>query len=168
MHLCDFGSFMSRCPESDDCTGPGGTKYEPSRLYSWNQWIARRFTKDSLLELFPGMRSEIDEKVDPGEYGVEDYWCRLGCCFIFFLFMMEELLLLARTSKLLYSVPTKAESWINFVAPIPAEDEVELDKETAYSSTTLKVAGIPGHWKFFIVLVVLIPKALIFPSKNLL
>ena len=36
-------------------------------------------------------QEEIEEKVEPGEYGVENYLCRVICLFIFTLSVVEDL-----------------------------------------------------------------------------
>jgi hypothetical protein len=160
MNLCDFGAFMSKCPGGDGCTGPMGTQYEPKRLYSWGQWVGRIFVKDSLSTLFPDMRDQIAEKIDVGEYGVEDYWCRIVCIFTFLLGMMEELLHILRTIRLLYLIPSRSESWIRFDGPI--DNDITIDRMTADKSLTLAVKGMPWHWKVINVVTVLFPKIFIF------
>eukprot|EP00913_Durusdinium_trenchii_P020031 g18827.t1 len=61
MWLCDFGAPLEDCPSSPSCTGPGGTQVDGTR----------NFVKDSLKKIFPDRESEIDEEIDPGEYGAE-------------------------------------------------------------------------------------------------
>jgi hypothetical protein len=160
MSLCDFGAFMSNCPGGESCTGPMGTQYEPKRLYSWDQWVGRVFVRDSLSMLFPDMREKIAEKIDVGEYGVEDYWCRVVCIFIFFLGMMDELLNILRTIRLLYLIPSRSESWIRYDGPI--DIDMKIDRKTADTSLTLTVKGMPWHWKVINVLFVILPKIFIF------
>merc|ERR1712232_954353 len=94
------------------CIGPGGTRYTAARLYSWGQWNTRNFVKESLMTLFPDKHKEIKEHVDPGEYGLEDYFVRIAAVFVFMVSVMEELFCIARIVKLLWLVPTRAESWI--------------------------------------------------------
>merc|ERR1719379_1859451 len=138
MSLCDFGAFLERCPENDNCIGPSGTRYTPQRLYSWNQWIARGYVKDSLTQLFPEKAKEIEEKIDPGEYGLEDYWCRTAAVFIFLLAMMEELLNVCRTVNLLYNLPSKPQDWIVYNGPLEGPDT----KVTHQSDIEFKIAGM--------------------------
>merc|ERR1719359_959667 len=83
MHLCNFGAGLPDCPENSDCIGPRGTSYTPERLYDFDLWIARVFLRDSLASLFPDRLSDIDRVADPGEYGLESYYLRLACCFLF-------------------------------------------------------------------------------------
>merc|ERR1719375_2832835 len=86
MNLCDFGAHIEQCHEehaASGCIGPAGTRYTASRLYSWPQWSARKFVQESLKSLFPDKVHDIEEKVDIGEYGLEDYWCRTASVFVF-------------------------------------------------------------------------------------
>mmetsp|Transcript_1926 Transcript_1926/g.3505 ORF Transcript_1926/g.3505 Transcript_1926/m.3505 type:complete len:104 (+) Transcript_1926:3-314(+) len=69
MHLCDFGAHSGSCPEGKNCIGPGGTAYTPDRLFDWKLWTTRVFVRDSLKQLFPDRADEIQDVVDPGEYG---------------------------------------------------------------------------------------------------
>ncbi|CAK9024303.1 unnamed protein product, partial [Durusdinium trenchii] len=78
MHLCDFGASIKECPDAPNCKGPMGTTYSMPRLYSFPIWSTRVFVKDSLKAIFPDLAEEIDAKVDPGEYGLESYHCRLA------------------------------------------------------------------------------------------
>jgi len=143
MHLCDFGAFINSCPSGPGCTGPLGTEYTAERLYSWNAYTVRKFARDSLLAVFPEKKMEIEEKVDVGEYGLEDYWCRLVCCYMFMLSLMGELVNNLRMFRLLFSIPTRAECWISG----GENEDIEI-----------KIAGMPLHWKVFSMLFVLVPK----------
>merc|ERR1740138_608466 len=111
MYLCDFGAHVEQCP-GPHCIGPGGTNITAPRMYSYAAWSVRNYVKDSMKAIFPEKADEIDEKVDPGEYGVESYWCRLVRCFIYMLTVMNELYLIFRMTALLWYVPAKAEPWI--------------------------------------------------------
>jgi hypothetical protein len=53
--------------------------------------VDRTFVRDSLKALFPDRVEEIEQKIDPGEYGVESYWCRFACCFVFMISCMDSL-----------------------------------------------------------------------------
>ena len=77
MHLCDFGADLDVCkgpdaPFQPRCTGPGGTQFSPPRLYGYTQWAVQKFTKQALLDVLPDQEGLINEKVDPGEYGLEN------------------------------------------------------------------------------------------------
>jgi hypothetical protein len=160
MNLCDFGSFVSNdeCAPGCACTGPAGTKYATSRTYPWGQWTTRMYLKNGLKAVFPERAKEIDEKVDPGEYGLEDYWCRWLCCFLFMLSVMDDLQDTFWMLRLFFAVPTTDESWI-------------LDKESnrpcvvrlyhEMDNVHLRIAGMPFRWKAFSFFFVWVPKAFI-------
>lgn len=161
MNLCDFGAFIERCHDAGDeavhvpgCRGPAGTTYTAARLYSWPQWADRQFVKESLLALFPHMREAIENKVDPGEWGLEDYWCRLACCFVFVMMVNVELLSIFRMLKLFWVVPSVPQSWVRYggdLTPghIPTMADIEL-----------RVAGIPFGWKMSYLLLIVIPRVI--------
>lgn len=156
MNLCDFGAHIEHCHEHDDalgCLGPAGTRYSASRLYSWPQWADRVFVKESLQTLFPSKHDEIEEKIDPGEYGLEDYWCRLAAVFVFMISVVEELLILVRLIKLLWLVPTKSESWILYMGSM---DDSSAAK---FEHISLRVSGIPLVWKVIYIVLILLPRA---------
>merc|ERR1711963_1238204 len=94
MHLCDFGRNLEHCPFGEACTGPGGEKYSASTLYSFDIWNVRKWMKESLVAVIDGTdlakngkKEKAEELFAPGEYGMENYWCRMLACFIF---MMAE------------------------------------------------------------------------------
>jgi len=151
---------MHECPGGDSCTGPGGTKYSPARLYGWNAWKSQMFVKDSLLALFPDRHDEISKKVDIGEYGMEDYWCRFACVFIFMLAMMEEILNLVRTIMLIYVVPSVPELWVTYVGPLDDTAEVDITSGNM-DHLQIKIAGMDHLWKVINILIVVVPKGLI-------
>jgi len=153
MYLCDFGAFMENCPGAPGCDGPFGTDVEPPRMYSWDALISRQFTKDSLKTLFPEKVEEIDAKVDVGEYGVESYYCRLACCFIFMIPCMQELTIISKMAELIWKIPTKAEPWIR--PKIYAPDEKLIGH---LEEVTLKIAGMPLTWKLMNMIGVVFPK----------
>merc|ERR1711869_161229 len=78
MHLCDFGAHMQNCPGDKNCLGPGGTDYKtPGRLYSYDAWSTRTYVRDSLAALLHNRTDDVHTLVDPGEYGLESYTCRM-------------------------------------------------------------------------------------------
>lgn len=161
VHLCDFGAFIQKSASGPDSIGPTGTQYSVARLYSWDQWIARDFVKTSLLALFPERLDDISERVDPGEYGLEDYSCRLVAIFIFMLAMMEELLKILRSSRLLYLLPSKSEPWILYNGELSDKD-VNGPVTQFEGDFQLKIAGMSRAWKMFNIIFVVIPRLLIF------
>lgn len=157
MELCDFGASLADCTAGTghDCKGPFGTDITAPRLYSWDQLMIRQFTRDSLKAIFPDMAGEIGEKVDPGEYGLESYGCRLVCCFVFIISAVSDLEVSTKIVRLLYHVPTEAESWIAL------RQDQEPDDPPATGSLDdvhFRIAGMPLIWKIFNTLCVVIPK----------
>lgn len=163
MHLCNFGSTIKSCPDASDCTGPDGTTYSPPRLYSYDIWSTRKFVQDSMKAVWPDKADEIDKEIDPGEYGVENYYCRMACVFIFMLAVGDDLagtIMLART---LLNVPTQAEAWVAYEPPTWAKkEEVKLIKDLGeLDMVKFKVAGIPLYWKVINFVFIMLPKTLL-------
>lgn len=160
MHLCDFGASIVDCPDAPNCKGPLGTEYSAPRLYDYNIWSTRIFIKDSLKAIFPHKASEFDAKVDPGEYGMENYYCRLACVFLFMLYVVDDLAGTLTLLKTLYKLPTKAESWIRYEIPAWADKEDIKTLQDAGELDFIKfgVAGLPLHWKIINFVVLVIPK----------
>lgn len=155
MHLCDFGAWVETCP-GPGCTGPGGTDVTAPRMYSFDSWVNRNYVKESMKLLFPDRVSDVEDMVDPGEYGVESYWCRLTCCFIFMIALMFECTIIFKMIKVHYCVPTAPESWI--VEPDEVDETLEI---CALESVRLKIAGMPMKWKIINLLVIIVPKCVL-------
>jgi len=154
MWLCDFGADLANCP-GPGCRGPGGTDVSAARLYSWDAIVNRNFVKDSMKAVFPDKIQEINDFVDPGEYGVESYWCRLACCFIFMISCMDELVLVVKMGELIFKIPTKAEPWIR---PRPRTGEPLMGKA---DEVELRIAGMPLVWKCINLAMIVAPKAML-------
>lgn len=159
MFLCDFGVQVDvgSCPGGGSkCLGPGGTEVSLPRIYNWAQWSTRSYVRDSLKVLFPDRAEEIEAKVDPGEYGVEAYNCRLLCCFIFIVSVMNDLVHTLDMLRMLYRIPTTDEDWFE------ADDHVDNDTDVlSLDHVKVKIAGMPCLWKMLNVLFVVIPKFMI-------
>eukprot|EP00746_Dinoflagellata_sp_MGD_P141740 gnl/MRDRNA2_/MRDRNA2_74799_c0_seq2.p1 gnl/MRDRNA2_/MRDRNA2_74799_c0~~gnl/MRDRNA2_/MRDRNA2_74799_c0_seq2.p1 ORF type:complete len:446 (+),score=91.83 gnl/MRDRNA2_/MRDRNA2_74799_c0_seq2:151-1338(+) len=159
MYLCDFGVQVDpdSCPGlGSKCLGPGGTEVDMKRIYNWAQWSTRTFVKDSLKVIFPDRAEEIETKVDPGEYGVEAYNCRLLCCFLFIVFVMNDLVQTLDMLRMLYHIPTADEDWFE------ADDHVDNDTDVlSLDRVKVKIAGMPLLWKILNLVFVVIPKILI-------
>jgi len=112
------------------------------------------FIRDSLKAVFPEHSDDVDAKVDPGEYALESFGARWVCCAIFVMATMGEATLICNMGRLLYSVPTRAESWLETAQGALLEPDW-LDR------VRIKIAGIPARWKVANFILVLIPKALI-------
>lgn len=160
MHLCDFGASVKACPDAANCVGPSGTVYTPARLYSFPIWSTRVFVRDSMKAVFPEYAEKIDEHVDPGEYGLENYTCRLACIFIFMLAVVEDLNDTFQLARTLWKVPTCADSWVSYSVPKWAskEDVKRVKGWTELDLVKFKVAGIPIHWKVLNFFFILLPK----------
>jgi len=163
MHLCDFGASIPKCdddPNFPTCKGPGGTTLSFPRLYSYDIWSTRIFVRDALKKLFPDRRDDIESAIDAGEYGVEDYWCRAACIFIFMMAVVDDLRATLNLARLLWIVPTQAESWISYEPPDWAnkEDAKAVHGWTELDLVKFHVAGIPCPWKVLNVIAIWIPK----------
>lgn len=160
MHLCDFGASIKECPDAPNCKGPMGTTYSMPRLYSFPIWSTRVFVKDSLKAIFPDLAEEIDAKVDPGEYGLESYHCRLACVFLFMLAVAEDLKESIGLARTLWRLPSRSDPWISYSWPTWAsKEEVKKIKEiNELDCVKFHVAGIPTAWKVFYYFFVVLPK----------
>jgi len=154
MHLCDFGATLDTCKGPDEvvdgCVGPGGTQFAPPRLYGYTQWAVQKFTKQALLDVLPDQEDAINTKVDPGEYGIENYWCRFVCLFLFTLSVLHEIVTCLRMALLLWSVPSSGKelAWITH----------KYDDRLRRNVAKYRVGGMPVYWKVIIFLLVFLPK----------
>lgn len=167
MHLCDFGAHMADCPGGPNCHGPGGTEMpSPGDLYPYDIFNTRKFMRDSLKVLFPDMKDLIDDQVQPGEYGIESYYCRLLCVFVFVLQIADEFQNIRDLVWFLWKVPNEEALWVAFDSEAPPpEDDPHGQKEL--DNITFRVAGIPRRWKCFIIVFVLIPRIFIWRMLTL-
>lgn len=169
MHLCSYANHLSSCQkesctgdvtseecqdlESDNCVGPGGTRYNKNNLLAnYDVWAARLFFRDSLLKLFPGQAEDISSIVDPGEYGMESRVCRWVCMLLFVMAIIRDLTSTIGLIYLLRHVPTKAESWIELE---------EAGGDSGSSGLKFKVAGMPQRWKVVNYVAIVIPKLML-------
>mmetsp|Transcript_7616 Transcript_7616/g.13475 ORF Transcript_7616/g.13475 Transcript_7616/m.13475 type:complete len:449 (-) Transcript_7616:31-1377(-) len=158
MNLCDFGRHLIDCPGSPNCQGPGGTDYDnPGRLYSFDAWVTRTYVRDSLLAIFPEQRDEIMDNVDPGEYGMESYACRIICLFLFMLSTIRDLSRTLEVFVLLWITPREG-TWIK----IEEESIAQAAKNggAQLQLVTYKVDGMPLAWKVVNVVMIQAPKML--------
>eukprot|EP00439_Symbiodinium_sp_Y106_P082214 s279_g21.t1 len=186
MFLCDFAAHHQNCPHGSNCVGPGGTVVTPtrvdkaacwsefskpdavgrqrSRLYDFDLWT---FVRDSFKLLFPEKEQEIMDKIDPGEYGVESYYLRTVCCFLFVLGLWHDLAGSWDMLDLLWCVPADSERSQD--VRCGRLDEEEIGVSQAYTDAALhemieldfvqfRVAGMPLHWKLFNLFCLLCPK----------
>jgi len=168
MFLCDLGAFCGSVEDTGEpsCKGPAGTTITPPRLYSFDIWSTRTFVRDSLKMIFPDKADEIDKNVDPGEYGMESYWCRVLCCVLFMMTMVQEARNILTMGYTLYYLPSAPESWIvesgHEEEPADAaEDDGPVNEDEWLEGITLQAAGMPMVWKILNTVLLLIPKMLI-------
>jgi len=166
MFLCDFGRSAGDCvddPTGPNCVGPGGTTYAPARIYSWSVWSTRIYVRDALKAVFPEKAAEIQELVDPGEYGIESYSCRWLCCALFTATLLGDLVGSINILRMLWDIPNKAESWLDYEVPDWAEKEhaKSIRGWSEMDLCKLKVAGMPLCWKFINIFLVVLPKLLL-------
>jgi len=160
MFLCDFGRNAGDCPNGSDCVGPGGTIYEPARVYSWGLWSTRVFVRDALLAIFPNKTEEIHRHVDPGEYGLESYWCRWLCCALFTSTLLGDLVGSVNMLRIFWDIPNEAECWLDYEVPDWADKEhaKAIHNWSEVDLCKLRIAGMPLHWKLINLFVIIIPK----------
>eukprot|EP00928_Gymnodinium_smaydae_P031196 TRINITY_DN22974_c0_g4_i2.p1 TRINITY_DN22974_c0_g4~~TRINITY_DN22974_c0_g4_i2.p1 ORF type:complete len:490 (+),score=59.75 TRINITY_DN22974_c0_g4_i2:54-1523(+) len=164
MHLCDFASHISHCPDRSNCHGPGGKEIaDPGSLYPYDVWNTRRFVRDSLKILFPDRVGDIDDNVDPGEYGVESFYCRLLCIFVFMVSIGDEFQNILDFFRLLWYLPTAAQPWVQYEIPSWASKQHVKDVHgmSELDFVQFTVAGMPLQWKIFNFVFLLLPKIFI-------
>jgi len=164
MHLCDFASHVAKCPDKPDCHGPGGQEIpNPGSLYPYDIWNTRKFMRDGMMILFPDRKDDIASNLDPGEYGVESYYCRLLCIFVFMVAIADEFQNIRDLVKLLYNLPTQDLSWVSYDPPTWSSKQHVKDvhgmKELSFVRFT--VNGMPLRWKVFNMVFLLVPKIFI-------
>lgn len=160
-----FRVTHSACPDGPDCTGPGGQPIpDPVALYPFDIWYTRGFLRDSLQVLFPDRKDEIGEKVDPGEYGLESYWCRLLCIFVFVLQIADEFQNIRELIKFLYQIrrgEADEAPWVQYDST-PQESKPKDDHGNAeLEFVQFSVNAMPLRWKLFNVIFLLIPRIFI-------
>ncbi|CAE8617947.1 unnamed protein product [Polarella glacialis] len=159
MSLCDFGKELENCPHSANCMGPGGTTYTPARLYSFDIWTTRTYVRDSLVSMFPDKKDEIMSQVDPGEYGMENFYCRWVCCFLFMMSTVRDAARSFEMLQLLWVIPNEEGAWIKFdesAAKKDADGHVDWLKGVRF-----QIAGMSRLWKFISFATVFCPKMLL-------
>jgi len=167
MHLCDFGKHISDCPNRPNCHGPGGSEMpNPGSLYPYDIFNTRKFVRDALTTMFPDMQELIAENVDPGEYGIESYYCRLLCIFVFVLQIADEFQNIRDLCWFIWKVPTEEGLWVEFDSEAPAPDD-DPHGQKELDSIKFKVAGVPLRWKILITIFVLIPRIFIWRMLTL-
>lgn len=168
MHLCDFAMGISNCPGGKNCIGPGGTDYDnPGRLYSYDIWSTRMFLKDSLAMVLPGQAASVESNLDPGEYGVESGFCRLICTFVFIVQVADEFEKILSLAWMLWALPDNGKAWVTYQVPTWGTKEYvkKVHGHEELDLVSFQVQGMPVMWKVINVLIILIPRTLLW--KNL-
>mmetsp|Transcript_35898 Transcript_35898/g.102092 ORF Transcript_35898/g.102092 Transcript_35898/m.102092 type:complete len:446 (+) Transcript_35898:83-1420(+) len=160
MHLCDMGAKLEACPGRTNCQGPGGTSFSPPRLYSFSVWQTRNFVRDSLIAIFPDRKEDIEKLVDVGEYGMENYYCRGVCCFLFMMSMTDDLFQTVNLAGLLYYVPSDNSKWVRYDLPrTDSEQAKSVFGLTEFHLVRFGISGMPFRWKVATAIFVFVPKA---------
>jgi len=151
------------CPGAPNCRGPGGTQISFPRLYGFNVWNTRTYLRESLKAVFPDQASHIDKVVDPGEYGLESYNCRIVCCFIFMLGVLEDLRITLNLCFHLGHLPSRPDKWIRYEEPTWGSKDFAKSVHGWCELHMVKfgVAGMPMMWKIANVCLVVLPKLLL-------
>lgn len=161
MHLCDFGAEIQNCPDGPNCVGPGGTTYTSARLYNFQMWATRSYVRDAFKAIFPDRAADIDEKIDPGEYGLESYHLRILSCVIFVIGCWSDLQSSIAIWKIITNVPSYGEAWMSYEVPTWDADTRHAKAVHGWTELDLvkfKIAGMPCKWKIVNFLFVLLPK----------
>lgn len=116
--------------------------------------------RDSLKTLFPEKADDIDKNIDPGEYGLENKWCRLVCVFVFMMSVLSDLRSTLDMVYIIIWVPSEAEPWLEY--RVPDWETKEHVKKVLDASeldfVRFKLAGMPMIWKIINTVLVIIPK----------
>merc|ERR550534_1604742 len=160
MYMCNMGANLGNCPDGPGCTGPAGTRYTPSRLYNFGTWSTRVFVRDSLTMMFPDKKDVIMDRIDPGEFGMENSTCRMVCTFLFVLTLMGELDGVLNMLKVLVFAPTEEQSWVRYEAPDWADKQYAKSVHgwNELDLVKIEIAGIPLVWKVVNFFCVFAPK----------
>mmetsp|Transcript_41523 Transcript_41523/g.79527 ORF Transcript_41523/g.79527 Transcript_41523/m.79527 type:complete len:522 (-) Transcript_41523:189-1754(-) len=172
MIYAPFGGGMWLCNFGEGQLGPLGTEINsPERLYSFTDWEMRNFLRHSVEQILPEQTDAIRRVVDPGEYGVNSHTCRYFCVTIFVISTIKEFYLIINMARLLYFVPTMAECWLekadaekercNGETALPESLHVCSETQQYLNLVHVKIAGIPLCWKLISIIVVLLPKIII-------
>jgi len=119
--------------------------------------------RDSLKVLFPHKADEIQELIDPGEYGLENYYVRIVCVFIFMMSVLSDLRSTIDMGYILWYVPTESQPWIEYKVPnfAPKEKVKEVFDKGEVDFVSFRIAGMPVHWKLINFIIIICPKIFI-------
>lgn len=162
VHLCDFAYDLEDCPDGNHCTGPGGTKYTGSGRMSFDVWSIRSYMRDMVKASVKGTRHEhlvnkANQIFYPGEFGMENYYCRLVACCIFMIAEVREFFKTCELIGVLWKTPNFGESWVTKVS----EEECPNWQEDPISRLRFTTAGMPIWWKVIYFFTIVVPKSLL-------
>jgi len=146
--------------------GPAGSMISAPRLYDFDIWNLRMFMKLSLEAVLPQpgfIGDEVDKLVDPGEWGIQNYCCRLVSVFLFLLAVFDDLNSSMGIVTLLWRVPADSAAWIGYEVPQwGSKTGIKMMKGwTELDFVTFKVRGMPRHWKLVNFILIVIPKTVL-------
>eukprot|EP00928_Gymnodinium_smaydae_P049653 TRINITY_DN33342_c0_g1_i1.p1 TRINITY_DN33342_c0_g1~~TRINITY_DN33342_c0_g1_i1.p1 ORF type:complete len:470 (-),score=74.22 TRINITY_DN33342_c0_g1_i1:91-1500(-) len=170
MHLCDFAAHIDTCPDGANCHGPGGGKIvDPGSLYPYDIWNTRKFVHDSFVALFPEKQDKIDSVVDPGEYGMESFYCRLLCIFVFMVSIADEFQTILDFFRLLYYLPSAPGLWVRYEIPSWADKQHVKDVHGIgeLDFVHFQVNGMPLKWKIVNFFSLMLPKIFIWRGLSM-
>lgn len=169
MNLCNFGANIQTCPDGPNCIGPGGTNYQDAgRMYGYTQWSLHNFAKDALMQVFPEKAEHINKVVDPGEYGVENFYVRYICIFIFMMTVANDLQGTAEMICILYYTPSENGLWLSY--DVPEWNDKDSIKEVMGKNeldfVNIKISGMSWRWKILNVLCIILPKLFLWKKTS--
>jgi len=94
---------------------------------------------------------KVDDSFAPGEFGLENYWCRVMACLIFMMAEVRELFATYEMIVVLCYTPHRAENWVIQTRSNGKGDPLQTLK--------FRVAGMSIGWKIFNFIILVIPKA---------
>jgi hypothetical protein len=113
--------------------------------------------RDTLKAAAKGTKLDTDEFIKkvhetfaPGEYGMENYWCRVLACFIFMMAEVRDLFKTCELIAVLWHTPHHGESWVYKEGSNGDGDPLLTLK--------FRVAGMPILWKILNFFILVIPK----------
>merc|ERR1711972_254373 len=128
--------------------------------------MLRVFVRDSIRgmqDVLPDAAEDAAALIDPGEWAVQNYWCRVVCVFIFMLAMIDDLNLSYSLLTLLHRVPTSDAKWLSYEVPKwGAKSSVKTVKGwQEINLVKFRIAGMPMAWKLVNLVFIVLPKLLV-------
>jgi len=95
---------------------------------------------------------QVHENFDPGEFGMENYYCRFLASLIFMTAEIKEFCKTAELIVVLWKTPSRSESWVY---------RVHCEHKDPTKSLRFITAGIPRMWKVFYFVFLVLPKSVL-------